>query len=89
MLEGSALPSRAGGSREPPPRNFFEDKLIYAIFKIIFLVISYLAELFIFEWFVQIRVYIPGLFLSGFYRSEHIPGLNCREKFNTFMYLVV
>ena len=41
-----------GGSRGLPPRNFF-----YAIFKIKFLVISYLAKLFIFEWFVQIRVY--------------------------------
>ena len=50
---------------------------IYAIFKINFIVISYLVELFIFEWFLQIRTHTCS-FLSGFYRSEHIPDLNCR-----------
>ena len=56
------------------PENFLK---IYAIFKIKFIVISYLVELFIFECFVQTE-HIPGLFLSVFYRSDHIPGLNCR-----------
>ena len=53
---GPSLGGR-GGVPGTTPEKFFEDKLIYAIFKIKFLVISYLAKLFIFEWFVQIRVY--------------------------------
>ena len=60
-----------------PLRNLEKLGLIYAIFKINFIVISYLVELVFFEWFVQIRAYAWS-FLSGFYRSEHMPGLNCR-----------
>ena len=63
-----------GGVSEATPRIFLK---IYVIFKIKFIVISYLVELFIFECFVQTE-HIPGLFLSVFYRSDHIPGLNCR-----------
>ena len=54
---GGVGPSLGGGVPGTNPEKFFEDNLIYAIFKIKFLVISYLTRLFIFEWFVQIRVY--------------------------------
>ena len=51
---------RSGG---PPPRNKKKKKKdIYAIFKIKFIVISYLVELFIYEWFVQIRAHTLSIF---------------------------
>ena len=51
-------PSLGGGVPGRHTREIFEKLgLIYAIFEIKFIVISYLVELFIFEWFVQIRAH--------------------------------
>ena len=50
----------------PLPRIFWKIRPILAIFKIKFKVINYLVQLFILEWFVQIRAYTWSIF-EGFF----------------------
>ena len=76
---GGDTPSLMGrGGYGGHPQKILKKRTFYAIFKIKFIVISYLVELFNFWWYVRIRAYAWSFFLCGFYRSEHIPDLNCR-----------
>ena len=59
---GRPLPQGEGGVTGAIPEKFLKNKDLFTLFSRSNIVISYLVELFIFEWFVQIRAHTWSIF---------------------------